>query len=87
MLDLGDFPQDNFAPVIVPEDHVFMMGDNRDNSLDSRFPPEADRGVGLVPVDNLAGRASFMFFSTTSSWGTPGSWLSGIRWSRMGRAI
>jgi len=87
VLDLGAYDQDTTQPIIVPEGHVFMMGDNRDNSLDSRFPAEADRGVGLVPVDNLAGRASFMFFSTTSSWGTPGSWLSGIRWSRMGKAI
>jgi signal peptidase I len=87
VLDLGAYDQDTTAPVVVPEDHVFMMGDNRDNSLDSRFPAEADRGVGLVPVDNLAGRASFMFFSTTSSWGDPATWISGIRWSRMGKAI
>ena len=87
VLDLGIYDQDTTEPIVVPEDHVFMMGDNRDNSLDSRFPAEAERGVGLVPVDNLAGRASFMFFSTSSSWGTPGSWLSGIRWSRMGKAI
>ena len=87
VLDLGAYDQDTTEPIIVPEGHVFMMGDNRDNSLDSRFPAEAERGVGLVPIDNLAGRASFMFFSTSSSWGDPGTWLSGIRWSRMGKAI
>ncbi len=37
-----------------------MMGDNRDNSMDSRFPAVAGRGIGLVPQDNLVGRASFM---------------------------
>ena len=66
---------------------LFMMGDNRDNSLDSRFPAVPGQGVGLVPVENVVGRASFMFFSTSSAWNEPSTWLSGIRWSRMGRGI
>jgi signal peptidase I len=87
VLDLGLLPQDTTLPVVVPEGRLFLMGDNRDNSEDSRFPARPGEGVGLVPVENLAGRASFMFFSTTSSWGEPSTWLSGIRWSRIGRGF
>jgi signal peptidase I len=52
-------PLDNTPPFRVPEGHVFMMGDNRDNSLDSRVPSM----VGYVPMENLVGRAIFLFFS------------------------
>lgn len=59
-------PLDNTDVYVVPPDHYFMMGDNRDNSLDSRVP--ADRGgVGFVPAENLVGRADFLFFSTDGS--------------------
>ena len=89
MLDFGLEPQDTTEPVIVPEGHVFMMGDNRDNSLDSRFPPVAQQGVGLVPVENLVGRASFMFISTdgTAEWIKPWTWFTAARWDRIGHAI
>ena len=89
VLDLGLEPQDTTEPVIVPEGRVFMMGDNRDNSLDSRFPPVAGQGVGLVPVENLVGRASFMFFSTdgTAEWIKPWTWFTAARWNRIGRPI
>jgi signal peptidase I len=50
---------DNTPVYTVPEGHYFMMGDNRDNSLDSRVPS----GVGFVPVENLVGRADVIFFS------------------------
>lgn len=51
---------DNTRVYEVPADHVFAMGDNRDNSLDSRVLSD----VGFIPVDNLIGRAEIIFFST-----------------------
>ncbi|WP_246149157.1 signal peptidase I [Skermanella pratensis] len=50
---------DNTQVYVVPEDHFFAMGDNRDNSLDSRVGAM----VGFIPVENLVGRAEFLFFS------------------------
>lgn len=50
----------------VPEGHFFFMGDNRDNSLDSRVPQER-RGVGYVPFENLVGRANLVVFSSAGS--------------------
>jgi signal peptidase I len=53
---------DNAGPFVVPANHYFMMGDNRDNSTDSRVPPDQG-GVGYVPFENLEGRAEVTFFS------------------------
>jgi len=53
----------NTGTYIVPKNHYFMMGDNRDNSLDSRFIEQ----VGYVPYENLIGRAEFLFFSSDRS--------------------
>ena len=55
---------DNTQEFVVPPGHYFMMGDNRDNSNDSRIP---DSGVGFVPEENLVGRADIIFFSTDGS--------------------
>ena len=77
---------DNFAPVIVPEGQLFVMGDNRDDSLDSRFRTERG-GVGLLPVENVLGRATIAFWSTDGSaeWIKPWTWFSAARWERMGK--
>ena len=78
-------PGDDFAATTVPAGHVFMMGDNRDDSLDSRFSPYVG-GVGLVPLENLVGRASRRFWSTDGSaeWLKPWTWFSALRGSRVG---
>ena len=89
ILDFGNGPGDNTAPVVVPEDRLFMMGDNRDNSLDSRFPAQAGGAIGLVPQENLVAQAGFMYWSTDGSagWLLPWTWFSAARWSRIGRGI
>ncbi len=53
---------DNAGPFLVPPNHYFMMGDNRDNSTDSRVPQDQG-GVGYVPFENIEGRARIVFFS------------------------
>ncbi len=55
---------DDTQEFVVPAGHYFMMGDNRDNSSDSRMP---DSGVGFVPEENIVGRADIIFFSTDGS--------------------
>jgi signal peptidase I len=76
-------PGDNTREFIVPPDHYFMMGDNRDNSADSRFD------VGFVPAENLVGRASVIFFSLGND--TPFSqiwkWPANIRLDRFFKAV
>jgi signal peptidase I len=86
VLDQVESPRaDDFAPVKVPEGHVFMMGDNRDDSLDSRFST-AEGGIGFVPVENLVGRALFTFWSTdgSSSYIKPWTWFTALRGDRIG---
>lgn len=84
-LDLNPYSSaDNTGPFIVPQGHYFMMGDNRDNSTDSRFPT-----VGYVPYENLVGRASIIFYSHNDSarfwqiW----QWPFAIRWSRLFNSV
>ncbi len=86
VLDLGLTPQDDTPPLFVPEGKLFLMGDNRDNSLDSRFPAVPGQGIGIVPQDNLVGRATVMMFSTDGSaqWLLPWTWFTAARWDRIG---
>jgi signal peptidase I len=86
ILEASDNSQyDNTRVYVVPPRHYFAMGDNRDNSLDSR----ALNGVGFVPFENLIGRAEFLFFSTDGSaalwevW----KWPFAIRYGRLFGAV
>jgi signal peptidase I len=84
-LDLDDNGYlDNTQEYVVPPGHFFMMGDNRDNSLDSRVEPSRG-GVGYVPFENLIGKAQIVFFSIGD--GEPAwhiwSWPLSVRWSRL----
>ncbi len=86
VLDFGPTPQDNTQIYTVPAGHVFMMGDDRDFSGDSRF--EAG-GFGFVPIENLVGKAQFTVFSTDGSanYLLPWTWFSAARWSRIGEGF
>src|SRR5262249_257330 len=72
---------DNTPEYRVPAGHYFMMGDNRDNSNDSRVPPER-QGVGYVPLENIVGRAAVLFFSIDRETNTPR-----IRSERIGMVV
>ncbi len=69
-------PRDNYGPVTVPRNKFFVMGDNRDQSYDSRF-------WGFVDMEDIKGRAFIIYWS----WNTNGNLLNKVRWSRIGDLI
>ncbi len=80
---LGVSRLDDTMELVVPADCLFMMGDNRDNSLDSRVP-EAEGGVGFVPAENVIGRADVVLGSwdfLNADW-KPANWVSRLRTTR-----
>jgi signal peptidase I len=89
VLDFGLTGGDSVAPVTVPEGMMFVMGDNRDNSRDSRWAAAAGDAVGLVPLDRLVGRAGLIVWSTDGSaeWIKPWTWFAAVRWDRIGRTL
>nr|WP_047166440.1 signal peptidase I [Sphingomonas sp. Y57] len=89
-IDLGYMPEiDDYPAITVPADHIFVMGDNRDQSADSRVPAYRNGLDGPVPFENIGGRAEFITFSldgTTKLW-NPLTWFTALRGGRAGTSL
>jgi signal peptidase I len=89
--DMEASPGDDYGPVNVPAGRVFLMGDNRDHSADSRYPlGEPNNGLGgPVPWENIGGRAEFITFSLdgTTMLTSPSTWFSAFREGRAGDSL
>jgi len=90
ILDLApNMDGDDIEAEMVPEEHIFLMGDNRDRSADSRFPATEGVAIGIVPQKNLVGRAMVTVFATDGSarWLLPWTWFTAARWDRVGETF
>lgn len=76
---MGEGRLDNTEEFTVPSGHYFFMGDNRDNSSDSRVPSM----VGFIHEKLIIGRAEILFFSTSAKWYQPWNWPFALRYSRL----
>lgn len=72
--------RDNWGPIVVPPHHFFVLGDNRDNSLDSRY-------WGFVPDSLMRGTPLFVYYSYHPDSTAPAPWLTRIRWGRLGGVV
>jgi signal peptidase I len=89
IVDLGRSTEDNFGPIHVPAGHLWLMGDNRDDSADSRIPEWQGGLGGPVPWENIGGRAEFITFSLdgTTIWWNPLTWFKALRPGRAGTSL
>jgi len=72
--------RNNWGPIVVKPRHYFMLGDNRDNSLDSRY-------WGFVPDSLIRGRPLVVYYSFQPDSGVHTAWLSRVRWNRLGSRV
>jgi signal peptidase I len=72
--------RNNWGPIVVPAGNYFMLGDNRDNSLDSRY-------WGFVPDSLIRGQPLVVYYSYEPDSGAQSAWLSRVRWDRLGSRV